>query len=143
MKRYLEEALAVLNPQYFYRVDEEVTTFSIDIGLRTHSTFLDFNHEDLLVSRTAAMRFYHQRYKDFDRDPGHFLPLGAPRNYKSPEHAACRLNLTLVEDYGQGCEFEYVILAADNKVMHKNREYEKDVLRHKGFIKPREHVTPD
>ena len=128
-------------PKYFYRVEEFMTTFGMDVG--KHEPFKhqqDFKGDDLLKCKQDAEKYYYERREGLESS-SYFLPFRSAKNFKEGEHAAFSITLLLVEwyihDYAseQPLDGEHLYpLMGDYAENHaESREIEKNILRELGY----------
>jgi hypothetical protein len=114
---------------YYYQVDEFVTTFGKDPGKNkpfSHTEF--FRHNDLHEARKCAFEYYKQRLNGFEKNGGYFLPFASPENFVEGKNSNYSITLYLVEVGETVGEIFHPIAGEDTDEVRESLELEKMVL---------------
>ena len=134
MIEFINRSLEKTQPDYFYLVQQLVTTFGMDEG--KNESFIHeekFEGKDLLKCKTEAEKYYWEKLDGLERGK-YFLPFAAPQNFVFGENAAFSITLSLVEYYSYDNQFEHVLIGEDDETTSESREIEMDILKEKGLL---------
>jgi hypothetical protein len=133
MIEFRNRNLEKTEPDYFYLVQEYVTTFQMDEGKNEpFSHEQKFEGKDLLKCKTEAEKCYWEKLGGLAQRQ-YFLPFAAPQNFECGKNAAFSVTLILVEYYNEDEYFEYPLIGEDYETTAESRVIERDILRKKGF----------
>lgn len=123
--KYNYSSYEPLPTKHLYRGYVSVTTFGLDPNKsEPFNNTVDFDYSDLLESREAGVKWYHETIEGLNRQGKYFLPFTSPSEYIAGKHAAYSVTLSLVESY-DGDEYEYVLLGEDDESMDDTLEIEQ------------------
>jgi len=134
MIEFVNRNLVKTSPDYFYLVEEYVTTFEMDKG-KNEPFWHDqkFEGKNLLKCRIDAEKYYWQRLIGLEQGR-YFLEFAAPKDFKLGENAAYSLVLSLVEYYNEDNFMVHSLLGEDERTITESIEIEQAVLKEKGLL---------
>jgi hypothetical protein len=125
-----------MDPIYFYRVDEFVTTFGKDQNKSQsfdHSEF--FKGNDLLKCRIEAIKYYNERSQSIQGKSYH-LPIAGPDGFSFGKNAAFSIVVNFVEYYNNNEYYDHPILGEDPETNIYSLETEARVFQQLGIDPP-------
>ncbi len=134
MIEFVNKNLSKTEPEYFYRVNEFMTTFGKDPGNNNPiSHAQDFKGNDLLKCKDEAEAYYFKRLDGLNNGT-YFLDFAPQKEFVFGENAAFSINLYLVEYYNESEQYEHVLLGEDDETNNEGRQIEAMVLKEKGLL---------
>ena len=114
--------------EYFYRVEEFLTTFGKDKEQNepiTHTQ--EFRENGILARREDAYKYYEGRLQGIEEKGRYFLPFASPEDFKAGENSAFSIWLSFVEVI-DGNEYEHILEGEDEEECNESLEYEQNVI---------------
>lgn len=134
MIEFVNRNLEKTKPDYFYLVEEFVTTFKMDEGKNDpFSHDQKFDGKNLLKCKTDAEKYYRQRLKGLEGG-SYFLDFASPQDFKLGKNAAFSIVLSLVEYYHEDNFIMHPLLGEDEESIAESIEIEEAVLKEKGLL---------
>ena len=123
-----------IEPDYFYRVFENLTTFKADKGKNEPFTHTEnFKGRDLLECKRKAEKYFYERSNGFQNN-SYFLPFASPNNFEIGKNSVFTLILSFVEHYDEDYEIEHPLIGGEEEdFLEENRMLEAAVLQSKGI----------
>lgn len=125
-------------PEYFYRVNEFVTTFGADPGRNdAFHAVRDFKGKNLVECKSEATAYYLERLNGFESgNAKFFLPFASLRDFKHGKNAALSITLSFIEYFSENGQDYFIIEGeSDREILSEGREFERSILIQKGYIK--------
>lgn len=132
-KEFSNRNLEKSKPDYFYQVEEFVTTFRKDADKTEPFDHVEiFKDNDLQKARTKAVEYYMERIKGIE-NRSYVLPFASPDDFKPGENSAFSITLNFVEFYNDDESYFYPIMGEDNATTRESIELEREVLEYLGY----------
>lgn len=133
MVEFRNRNLSKSEPDYFYQVDEYVTTFGKDVNKTDSFEHVEvFRDNDLYRARAKAFDYYNERLKGIE-NKSYVLPFASPSEFRAGEDAAFSITVSLVEYYSEDEFYEYSIEGDDEESTFENKAVERTVFESKGY----------
>lgn len=128
---FVNRNLENLEPQYFYKVLEFVTSFEKDKGKnKPFSHYENFKGKNLKECRKLATKHYFERLNGLNNGK-FFLPFETPKKFVLGKNSAFSIVLFLVEYYSKDNYFEHPILGEDAETTAEGKEIESTLFQSK------------
>jgi len=135
MLEFINTNLDNREPEYFYRVNEFVTTMESDPGKNLpYSHDEDFRGSNLLYCRAKAIKWYQEREEGLIKNGKYFLPFASPKDFVLGENAAYTITLSLIEYYDEEFQLAYSLAGDDEIELQEGREFEEFLFKSKGLL---------
>lgn len=116
--------------EYYYRIDEFVTTFGADPGKNDSMDNSEIVKDaDLKKAQEKAIKFYLERLMGLNKKGRYFLPFSNAKEFKTGENAAMSIQLYLMEKHpSEPFPYEYAVLGESTEDMEYGWELEESLL---------------
>ncbi|MDP2452651.1 MULTISPECIES: hypothetical protein [unclassified Kaistella] len=133
MVEFRNKNLSKSEPNYFYQVDEFVTTFGKDANKTDSFEHVEvFRDNDLYRARVKALDYYNERLKGIE-NTSYVLPFASPCEFRAAENSAFSITVSLVEYYNEDELYQFAIEGEDEETTVENKEIERIVYESKGY----------
>ena len=136
MEKVTNETFDKQEPEYFYRVSQEVTKFGQDKDKSDPLEEIeDFKGEDLLEQKKRAYKCYVERCNRLEGGELQcILPCVSPSDFMAGQHFACSIMLSLIEYYNEDVYEEYYLLGVSEGDTQDALYKETAILKEKGQL---------
>jgi hypothetical protein len=123
--------IEILEPQYFYKVFEFVTSFEKDKGkTKPFSHSENFKGRNIKQCRELATKYYFERLNGLNNGK-FFLPFETPKKFVLGKNSVFSIILFLVEYYNEDNYLEHPILGEDEETTLEGKEIENTLFNSK------------